>query len=46
MNSESLKSYWNNFKKSHSYASEISYDAITHKIEDIVNVISDSTFNE
>ena len=37
--SDILKSYWNNFKKSHIYASDISYDEIVDKIEEIVNVI-------
>lgn len=40
-NSDILKSYWNNFIKSHSYASEISYKAIMDKIEEIVNVFCD-----
>lgn len=38
-NSDILKSYWNNFIKSHSYASEINYNAILDKIEEIVNVM-------
>ena len=37
--SDILKSYWNNFKKSHIYASDVSYDEIVDKIEGIVNVI-------
>ncbi len=37
--SDILKSYWNSFKKSHIYASNISYDEIVDKIEEIVNVI-------
>ncbi len=40
-NSDILKSYWNNFIKNHSYASEISYKAIMDKIEEIVNVFCD-----
>ena len=42
-NSDILKSYWNNFIKSHSYASKISYNDIIDKIEEIVNVITDVT---
>lgn len=37
--SDILKSYWNSFKKSHVYASDISYDEFVDKIEGIVNVI-------
>ncbi len=40
-NSDILKSYWNNFIKSYIYASEISYNAIIDKIEEIVNSIAD-----
>ncbi len=40
-NSDILKSYWNNFIKSHIYASEISYNSIIDKIEEIVNSIAD-----
>ena len=40
-NSDILKSYWNNYIKSHSYASEISYNAILDKIKEIVNIIID-----
>ena len=42
-NSDILKSYWNNFIKSHVYASEISYNTIINKIEEIVNSTVDIT---
>lgn len=38
-NSDILKTYWNNFKKSHIYASNISYDEVMNKIKEIVNII-------
>ena len=42
-NSDILESYWNNFKKSHIYASNISYDEVINKIEEIVNIMADVT---
>ena len=39
-NSDILKSYWNNFIKSHSYAANISYIAIMNKIGEIVNLMT------
>ncbi len=42
-NSSILKSYWNNFKKSHIYASNISYDEVINKIKEITNIMTNVT---
>lgn len=39
-NSNILEVYWNNFKKTHIYASNISYDEIINKIKEIVNIMA------
>ncbi len=42
-NSDILELYWNNFKNSHIYASNISYNEVINKIEKIINIMADVT---
>lgn len=45
VDSNKLESYWNNFKKSHVYASSISYKQVMDKIKMIVDVTMDKIYN-